>query len=136
LNAYADTSFLVSLYTPDTHSEAAAVELVKTELPLLLTSFGELELTNALQLRIFRKEITLSKMKASLALFRSDLSAGVYFLKPLSEPIFERALRLARKHTRLLGTRTLDILHVASALDLKAKTFYTFDQRQKKLAHS
>jgi len=33
-----------------------------------------------------------------------------------------------------LGTRTLDVLHFASALVLKADTFYTFDVNQGKLA--
>jgi len=33
-----------------------------------------------------------------------------------------------------LGTRTLDTLHVACALELKAERFWTFDQRQAKLA--
>jgi predicted nucleic acid-binding protein len=31
-------------------------------------------------------------------------------------------------------TRSLDVLHVASALVLHAETFYTFDEKQRKLA--
>ena len=52
---------------------------------------------------------------------------------------------IAREHLRTgeadhamttprLGTRTLDVLHVVSALALQADTFYTFDTRQAKLA--
>ena len=33
-----------------------------------------------------------------------------------------------------LGTRTLDLLHVAAALVLKPDVFSTFDKRQRKLA--
>jgi predicted nucleic acid-binding protein len=33
-----------------------------------------------------------------------------------------------------VGTRTLDTLHVASALELRATEFWTFDDRQAKLA--
>jgi predicted nucleic acid-binding protein len=33
-----------------------------------------------------------------------------------------------------LGTRSLDIFHVACALELKSRYFLTFDQRQQKLA--
>ena len=47
---------------------------------------------------------------------------------------FDRAKRLAEKQTLRLGTRTLDVLHVASALVLKADTFYTFDVNQRKMA--
>ena len=38
--------------------------------------------------------------------------------------------QLARRHVARLGGRTLDTLHVASALELKAKQFWTFDERQ------
>jgi hypothetical protein len=34
-----------------------------------------------------------------------------------------------------LGTRTLDILHLAAAIVLGADSFQTFDDRQKKLAN-
>jgi predicted nucleic acid-binding protein len=44
------------------------------------------------------------------------------------------SVALARKHTALLGTRTLDTLHVAAALELKSERFLTFDERQAKLA--
>ena len=33
-----------------------------------------------------------------------------------------------------MGTRTLDVLHVASALVLSATEFYTFDRNQSRLA--
>lgn len=47
---------------------------------------------------------------------------------------FAVATDLARTHIARLGTRTLDSLHVAAALELKAERFWTFDDRQKKLA--
>ncbi len=134
MSAYADTSFLVSLYTLDGHSAAAAAVMAQANLPLLLSSFGELELTNAIHLRAFRRELTRLQVKQTLAMIRRDIATGVYFLKPLSASVFERAMQLTRKHTRMLGTRTLDVLHVASALDLKVETFYSFDRQQIDLA--
>jgi predicted nucleic acid-binding protein len=44
------------------------------------------------------------------------------------------AERLSALHSETLGTRSLDILHVASALVLGLSTFLTFDQRQCTLA--
>jgi len=41
---------------------------------------------------------------------------------------------MARRHGARLGMRTLDSLHVAAALELGAKSFWTFDERQAKLA--
>jgi predicted nucleic acid-binding protein len=47
---------------------------------------------------------------------------------------YEVAARISRRRTFQLGVRTLDILHVASALVLKAEAFYTFDGRKRRLA--
>ena len=46
---------------------------------------------------------------------------------------FKYAVDLSRKHSRKTGSRALDILHVASALSIKADRFFTFDERQSKL---
>ena len=48
--------------------------------------------------------------------------------------MFEKAALLSDRHGPMVGTRTLDILHVAAALVLDAKRFLTFDQRQHTLA--
>jgi predicted nucleic acid-binding protein len=134
LSAYADTSFLVSLYVLDANSVLAARRMKQATLPILLTPFGELELTNALSLRLFRRELRTSKIKAAHALIREDVSEGVLLLKPLPDGLFDSAMHMARRRTPQLGTRTLDIIHVASALKLQADTFYTFDRNQEKLA--
>jgi len=47
---------------------------------------------------------------------------------------FETCVAFARLHVTRLGARTLDSLHVASAVELKAGEFWTFDERQAKLA--
>ena len=134
MSAYADTSFLVSLYVLDANSETAARLMKRAELPLMVTPFGELELANAFALRLFRKELTPSGVKAARAMFSKDIQDGVFAQRPLPEMAFERAKKLAQTRTFRLGTRTLDILHVASAVLLRADTFYTMDRRQAMLA--
>jgi hypothetical protein len=52
----------------------------------------------------------------------------------MSALMYDEARRLSATWSATLGTRSLDILQVASALVLKAETFLTFDARQKKLA--
>jgi len=136
LSVYADTSFLVSLYVLDANSERAATHIQQAKLPILLTTFGELELTNAISLRLFRRELTPSKGKAARALIHKDFVDGVLLNKPLTTSNFEKAMQMARRRTPQLRTRTLDILHVASALELKAEIFYTFDHNQARLARA
>ena len=55
---------------------------------------------------------------------------------PMPENAFSVCADLARRHGPKLGVRTLDSLHVACALELKAERFWTFDDRQAKLAKS
>ena len=52
----------------------------------------------------------------------------------MPENAFELCADLARRYGPKLGTGTLDSLHVACALELKAERFWTFDERQGKLA--
>jgi predicted nucleic acid-binding protein len=49
---------------------------------------------------------------------------------------WETCADLARRYTPTLGVRTLDSLHVACALELNAQKFWTFDDRQAKLAEA
>ncbi len=46
----------------------------------------------------------------------------------------ERAAELSERYTPKLGTRSLDVLHVACALELGLGRFLTFDVRQQQLA--
>jgi len=134
LKIYADTSFLVSLYSPGSNSVAAARTMQASGRDRFVSVFGELEVVNAMGLRLFRKEVSAIQAQSSLDEFEKDLRAGVFQLRPLPEQVFERARQLSRQTTPKLGTRTADLLHVATALELSADYLYTFDQQQRKLA--
>lgn len=134
MNAYADTSFLVSLYSLDTNSVRAASEIERLNPTILLTPLVELELTNALELRVFRREAQASQVRAARSRMREHLEAGFFYLQAMPPTAFERAAQIARRRSARLGLRALDILHVASALLLRAEIFLTFDRRQLRLA--
>src|SRR5712692_437719 len=57
-------------------------------LPVLITPFGELELMNAVQLRLFRKEVRSAEARAALAAFRADLRSRVFAVRSLPEGVF------------------------------------------------
>lgn len=68
------------------------------------------------------------------AQFAADEAAGLFRADVMPEIAFELCADLARKHGPSLAMRTLDSLHVACALELKAERFWTYDERQAKLA--
>jgi predicted nucleic acid-binding protein len=136
LKAYADPSFIVSLYSPDANSAAAARTMQASSVQPFITTFGELEVVNAMGLRTFRKEVSPAQAQSSLLAFEKDLRDGVFHLRELADPILERARQLSQQTTAKLSTRTADLLHVAAALVLGVDCLYTFDQHQRKLAQA
>ena len=132
---YANTGFLCSLFAPDAHTHRAAVRMKRQELPLPITWLHRLEFRNALQLRLFRKEIKPTRRDALLNITLADLAAGVLaHAEPPLPDLTTEAERVSALHSEMLRTRTLDILHVASALVLGFSQFLTFDRRQQTLA--
>jgi predicted nucleic acid-binding protein len=53
-----------------------------------------------------------------------------------STALFKGAMELSKRFTAAHQCRTLDILHIAAALEFRAETIASFDQRQRKLAAS
>ncbi len=129
-----DASFLVSLYVLDVNSAAASAKMRRAVLPLLLADVGKIEILNAVGLRLFRKDLRPTEAKEVYGLFREDIEQGVVQIVPLPAAAYQHAEQIARTHTPLLGTRTLDVLHVAGALVLRADAFYTLDKKQARLA--
>ena len=133
--AYADTGFLISLYGSDANS-AAATALVKARPVFVLTSLGEAEFANAVELQVFRKQWTRREARLVREEFLCHQRTGLFRIQPIGQDFWEKALSLSRKHTAKLGTRTLDLLHVAAALVFESEALYTFDERQRKLARA
>ena len=130
---YLDTGCLLKLYYPEPES-ARVVSLIAGR-TIAFVALHELELSNALELKVFRKEATPTQTKTTLALIDRDAHAGVLYRPQLIwDDVLKGATVLAKTHTRSLGCRSLDILHCAAADSLSASRFVTTDARQRKLA--
>ena len=133
MSVYADSSFLVSLYLTDRHS-ADSRHRVTSAPSLWFTPLHDAEWAHALSQHLFRGQLSLSESQRMHARLEEHRMAGRWLAVPLPEHAFEICADLARRHGPKLGVRTLDSLHVACALELKAQRFWTFDDRQAKLA--
>jgi predicted nucleic acid-binding protein len=130
-----DSGFLTSLYLRDAHSELAREIFSQLKQPLILTALNELEMNNAFQLRIFRGEADELSRTEALSYVEQDVFDGVLTRQNLPwHEVNAEGLRLSRHYSAKLGTRSLDILHVATALLLGADKFITLDKRQTSLA--
>lgn len=135
MTAYADTGFLCSLMAPDANTAAALKRMKNQALPMGWTWIHDLEFRNALRLRRFRGEMSAEEADGTLRILLYDLAGGVYVAaEPPADLLRKEAERLSALHTVKLGTRSLDILHVAAALVIGTPIFLTFDKRQAALA--
>ncbi|HEV2351502.1 MAG TPA: type II toxin-antitoxin system VapC family toxin [Terriglobia bacterium] len=133
MSIYADTSFLVSLYVPDQHSTHAERRMA-SKAAVWLTPLHLAEWKHAVERQVLRG--VASRVEADIVhqQFQQHRENGLWLEVALPDSVFEVCADLARRYAARLGVRTLDTLHVAAALELKAQRFWTFDERQKKLA--
>jgi len=135
MKAYADTSFLASLYIAGDAHHAAAARIMESwqgtpRLPL--TPFGMIELLNVLSRLQFKGKMHAAEAQVSETLVRQDLATGVLESKPLrAYEWMQTAQGIVRNITPLTGTRTLDMLHLAIARLNDAKTILSFDKNQR-----
>ncbi len=133
--AYADTSFLFSLYAQDANTVRAAKIVETLDVSLVLTPLQRHELRNAFRLAAFRADITGDECQKLLETFNADIHSGTLVETPVAwAEVFAEAEALSASHTEKIGSRGFDVLHVAAAAALGAKVFITFDARQKALA--
>jgi len=134
-DVYADPSALLKLYLKEPESRAIATWRAKHSAPLAVTHHGRVELINGIGLAAHRGFIAEPIYEAALTALDDDFSQGRYIQADvLWRAALERAGELSRKHTPKLGCRSLDVLHIASAVELNLRYFVTFDVRQQKLA--
>jgi predicted nucleic acid-binding protein len=134
---YVDSSALRQLYVHEAHSAAMAAWRFKHPGPLAITRFGRMELINSMSSAVFRGDIPHAVFQAFSHVLTSEFTDDRLRLVDLGwRAMLDRAADLSREHTPRIGTRSLDVLHVASALELKARQFVTYDERQARLART
>jgi predicted nucleic acid-binding protein len=132
---YADTSFLFAIYHPGDRFHAEATRLAAHLLtPIALTLLSELELLNGLHRGLASKAIDQSQYDTILGRLDQDEVDGILLRTfPLESELYTRARSLSKKFTIQISARSLDILHVAGALELGISTFVSFDRKQRLL---
>ncbi len=137
MNAYADTSFLLSFVGQDQNTLAAQAFMARmTSAPEIpFTFFGALEFNNAARSLVFQGKLNAAGLGRMQARVVQCLETKILHRFPL--PVYrhyEEGELLSAALTARYGVRRLDLLHVAAARVLGARELLTFDQRQRQFA--
>jgi hypothetical protein len=135
---YADSGFVVSLYRPtESLSRTARREIKRAPGPVILSPLSLLEIRNALNMAIARGEIGEAARDAVMADIEERIAAGFFRMAQVSQAaIYTKAGELSDRHTPDCHARSLDLMHVATALLCKVRLFLSTDVRQCKVAQA
>ena len=132
---YVDPSALSRLYLHEEGSREMAAWRAKTAGVLAVTHHGRTDVINALCRAAFLGHLNRDALAECVRDFSTDFAEGrLRQADILWRAALDKASALSQKYTPDLGTRSLDVLHVACALELNLRRFLTFDTRQQELA--
>ncbi len=125
----------MAVYLRDAHSPEAYRRMA-TRPNLPISPFSRAEFANATYRQVFLQRASAVDAKRAWKNFEFDCRSRL--LPPVEFPdaAWNTIIDLGRRYGPTLGLRTLDSLHVACALELHAERFWTFDERQARLAEA
>ena len=139
--AFPDTSFLCAFYRRQANSAQAAAYFKAMPEALHVSGLLLYEFRQGVRFQVWLHARDKSKgypqadCDRALADLQTDLDTGAVVMATADWPDVHRlAETISKRHTIAGGHRSLDILHVATALHLGAREFLTFDASQRKLA--
>jgi predicted nucleic acid-binding protein len=125
---YLDTSYIVKAYVNEPGSDEVLKELAN-KTGLVSSILGRIEFTSALMRQRRAKELSKSESEQAQFSLESDTQNNIWTWTPISREITQQATKLLI-HPKTYGIlRTLDAIHLASAMSIDAKLIYTHDKR-------
>ena len=130
MTTYVDSSALVPVYVPERFSRAAR-SAVRAAGQIPFTALHQIEVLNAFELLVGRKQITKDECRAIQAQLRADVGDHRLFSVSLDlDRVFVDACELSRLYAAKHLARSLDLLHVAATHLALCTTFVSADDRQ------
>ena len=138
MKTYLDTSFLVALYVPNDHTPAALHHRARSgRQPILFTPLHRLELRTTVRQCAYGGLIRQADARQILRHVEEDLEDGTLVHEPLDwTESLQRAESVADRLAWTKPCRSLDLWHLAVALEIQVGVFVTFDKDQCALAQA
>ena len=141
MSAFAETSFLFAFYFPRAGSEQVVAKMQSLSAPPQISTLVSYEFQQAVCFEVWRRAnghprgLSEAQAQSGLAEFDLDLERGIWNLARTDwDDVLFRAERLALAYTPRHGARAMDILHLASALQLGATELLSSDENQRSVA--
>ena len=141
MRAFADTSFLFAFYFPRAGSEQVIQKMEATRESPVISSLVRYEFQQAVWFKVWLHSngqasgVTQQTAQSVLAAFDLDLEQGVWQVVDAGfDPLLARAESLVFAHTLRSGARSMDLLHLAAALETGAQELLSFDHNQRQIA--
>jgi predicted nucleic acid-binding protein len=134
---YWDTSTVVKLYVREPDSEDFLQLLDAAPKPMYSSTITDIELLCTLYRKEKTRNIPVGSGGRSYEKFREDCAAGHIVRVPYGDEVVslaEEVVRAAFKRSRPILIRSLDVIHIATALTIKAKRVVTTDSRLREVA--
>ncbi len=132
MSATADSPLIVALYLPEVNSAQADAACRSVPPPLRLSDWHRVEIANAFQRAVLKRRITPVEAALIWQEFTADMASGRFEIMAVDHAaVLARALVLSQRHTATTGARTLDLIHIATALEAGATAFLSLDSRQR-----
>jgi len=131
MRIYYDTSALIALYVVEEHTDAMEAHTAAAGRPVVIHDLHRLEAENGLRAKVFRQEMKAAQCREVLRRIEKDIAGGLLAFVTLRwAAVFVEARRVSALITGRSGCRSLDVLHVAAARQLKCRHFVSLDDRQ------
>jgi len=141
--AFADTSVICALLHEQSTTAESEALFAELKSPITISTLVAFEFRQSSRLQNFRFSADRTQGWSAretgrmLAQFDANIAAGAFVHGAVNWPeVHALAEQYSHSHTLKRGHRTLDVLHVATAVHLRAKLFCTVDRLQSELARA
>ena len=132
---FTDASFLVSFFARDEHGPQAVAWWSKSNAVITATRLVLFEAENSIRTLPLSGKISRADARWAIEHMKRRVLEGMIEVRELSNKrVYPAARRLSIHHCEHKRFGAMDIVHVATAQELGAKLFVSFDGRQRELA--
>lgn len=124
MDSYLDSSFLLKLYMVEPDSATAVDWLARNRGNVFVSSLSDVEVATVLY-----RVLPGADAARALESYRQDLASGIFQKLEMDVALFERAAALATAHSHLYKLRSLDVLHLATAMRYGVRRMGVYDKR-------